>query len=78
MIITDINNLVKLYHYIKKWYFQARKRASKSLKDHTYAPYEAGELHALEVCFMLFFQLFNEDLLGQICTIEAHTEWDKK
>lgn len=76
MIITDINNLVKLYHFIKKWYFQARKRASKSLNEQTYMPYEAGELHALEVCFMLFFQLFNDDLLGQICEIEHNTKWE--
>lgn len=75
MIITDIQNLVKLYHFIKKWYFQARKRTSEALKNNEYNPYEAGEFHTLEVCFLLFFQLFDEDLMGQICEIESRTEW---
>ena len=75
MIITDIQNLVKLYHYIKKCYFQTKKRASEALKNNEYQPYEAGVLHSLEFCFMLFFQLFDENLMGQICEIESRTEW---
>ena len=75
MIITDIMNLVKIYHYIKKWYMQARRRAEKSLKNQEYYPFEDGELKTLEICFMLFFQLFDENLMGQICEIESRTEW---